>query len=1379
MTTYTTQRSRQVVFLLVTCIFLSITEVAFGQNARLYTAEHGLTSSRITFIQQDKDGFIWVGTEDGLNRLVGEHIQPHLRSTNKPTSLSNNDITDLHVDDLGTLWIGTGKGLNRYSEQKGSFERIVLSQEEINLAGFSIASIEKHILPGKLLIATSGRGVYVFDTRTLKVDVARSAQLNQAINNSFIGRMTVDQRGWLWLAISGKGLTVVDLNTMQRIEFPDTNVDYQRLKQLIVHDFVHEPNTGNMYIGSGGAGLFVFDAQTKQIKQLASDQLGSMNIQSLMARHNGQIWIGSENRGIWSYNQMNGTAKREHIPNNVVDLDHSKVHSLIEDNLGNIWAGLYQKGVFVIPSGISGFNTFSISDHPMGKNRASITSFVKDFEDNIWIATDGGGVFQAQKSDFWDILDKNKGLGCNSILALTRDTQGRIWAGSYGHGVYVYDGNAFSQPDYLQKLSDDRVMCLAFDSTRNQLFIGTNGGRLNVLDLNTNAMSLPEIAINKWVRTLFLDRYKRLWIGTAEGAYYYDIDRNQLFDINIGIAGQNPTNTFVETDSSMFIGCSSGMIEYLHHNNTHRVIATQKEGESNNIMSMALCKGNALWYATTKGLYRVNLKSGHTRNYATIDGFHMGEFRYGSVLHDDNGMLYFGGDNGVIRIDPTQVNKQQYRMRPIYFTNLIVNNKRIEYNDSTGKKKSLKAPLMLADKVSLAHNENSLVIQFSALEYGNPQKVNYSYRLKGYDPTWIQSSSGLTKATYSSIKPGTYVFEVRGFFDEESINVITKRIQIVIGHPWYSHPITRAFYLIFFLFLLYLTYEFYKNKQKQRIALELAHYNEQIKEDKLRLFTNIAHEIKTPLSLIISPLKKIMQTNTDPDTGEMHNIMQRNAMRILHTVNQLMDIRKLDGGQLQLHFEENNLNEVIKSIMLSFKNMATVKQISFTIECDEQEPIHLWMDNNHFDKIIYNVLSNAFKHTPLRGRIRIRLKSIKNTGQLPANIKELVELRVFNSGKVIDSKDIHHIFDRFYQANNNPSIGGSGVGLHLTHELVRLHHGRIQVQNINEEGVEFIIHIPFGNAHLTEAELTASETNTNEASDEDVSAEGLTERQFIEEYSEESSSGPKRRQSKRKCKILVADDDVEFRNYISKELPDYYIITAESGNDAWKKILSSSVDLVITDYLMPDGDGLELCNRIKSNPETDSIPVIMLTSEDSESTELKSIQQHADRFLSKPLNITLLKGAISQAIRVRERILKKMQRTEMGYNYDTAIVDAPNDKLVKKVVDYIKDNLENPELNVSDLSAEVGISRVHLNRKLKDILGITPSALIRSIRLKQAAYLLVNNIVNISEVAYRVGYSSHSYFTYNFNDYFGMSPKEFIIFHTEQQDDENIRKLLE
>lgn len=1350
---------------------------AFGQNSRLYMTDHGLSSSRIESIYQDHEGFIWVGGENGMDRLIGDHIQNFQHRSDNPVSITNNDITDIFMDSNKKLWIATGKGLNRYSSEKNQFEFIQLSEMEEKENRFAVSSIIDFHKQDRLIASTSGHGVFVLHSKTGVVDTVLSNQITKLLGNLYIGYLMIDTRGWLWAFTSDKGFVVINLKTMKRINL---NMD-ESIRNELSHDLVScikmDVQTGNILLGSSYKGLYIFDSKLFRLRKSNDPYLNTMNVQSLLVKKDGTILIGSENRGVWKFNRNTEMVERYSVHNNtMVDLDHSKVHALLEDNVGNLWIGLYQKGLFIVPKSVSGFEYHVISNDMTGTNRACVSAFAKDKNGDLWISTDGGGIFLAKGNNLVEQRENNDGLTCHSMISLEADGKGTIWAGSYGKGLFSSDGTGFIQSELVKQISNNKVMCLKFDPVRNYLYIGTNGGQFNILDLTTGKLRRINAPINRWVRSLHLDHTGRLWIGTSQGSYYYDVDRGQVLNVDIGFGGNFPTNCFEEVGNTMFIGTSSGLIEYDMLKNKHVVIDLGKNLESNSIMSMAFGKDQSLWFTTPKNLSRLNLKTKHIRTYTSFDGFHIGEFRYGSVFKDKSGILLFGGDNGIIKVDPMQVNKQQYHIQPIYFTELNINNKFVDYNTALKSKNVLDASLSKAKRLKLSYKDNSFTLYFSAQEYASPQKVNYSYRLTGYDNNWHHTNASNAKATYASLPPGRYTFEVKGYFNEENNDSSSRSIRVIISNPWYSSILARIIYLLLILVVLYFTYRFYRNKQEQRRILEMAQYNEQVKEDKLRLFTSIAHEIRTPLTLVVSPLKKLMSTVTDNETSEMYNLMYRNSLRILKTINQLLDIRKLDNRQLQLHFREHDLIGIIKGIMLSFKNLATIKRISFTLETTESEHLNVWIDNNNFDKIIYNILSNAFKFTSISGKILIRIHCQNNHGEIKdTRVSEFVEIKIFNTGSPIAESDLNHIFERFYQGNSIRDNSGTGIGLHLTHELVLLHHGSIVANNVGEEGVEFIVRIPLGNAHLTDSELVtrSQESEQRDETDFDV----ISDKDFIDSSSFQQETEDK--EPKNKNTILIVDDDEDFCHYLKKELVEYNILISNSGNKAWKQLLSIHPDVVVTDYLMPDGNGLDLCQRIKSNPETDSIPVIILTSEGSENIQMQSMQLHADRFLTKPFNILLLKGAIGQAIRVREKIKNKVHRTDMGYNYDAIAIDSADDKLVKKVIDYIKEHLEDSEMSVEELSKDVGFSRVHLNRKLKEILGMSPSSLIKSIRLKQAAYLLVNNKVNISEVAYKVGFSSHSYFSYNFHDFFGMSPKEFIIYYAENADEESIRKLLE
>ena len=525
----------------------------------------------------------------------------------------------------------------------------------------------------------------------------------------------------------------------------------------------------------------------------------------------------------------------------------------------------------------------------------------------------------------------------------------------------------------------------------------------------------------------------------------------------------------------------------------------------------------------------------------------------------------------------------------------------------------------------------------------------------------------------------------------------------------------------------------------------------------------------------MSPLKQLREAEQDPRQKDLYNLMYRNSLRILRLVNQIMDMRKVDEGRMQLHFLETDIVFFIKDIMQSFNHMAVTRNIELSLS-PASEVINLWIDQGNFDKIVFNLLSNAFKHTPDGGRIGIGISAPrKNRETLSPEVASLVEITITNSGSHIDTPDLDKVFERFFQSDVLDAKMGSGVGLSLTKMLVELHHGVITAAN-TEDGVCFTVTVPVGCAHLTEEEMSAT-SHHKDLYTKRLPVEDLLRNTEDIAFSPAAEASDKMVKSRRN--VVIVDDDSEIRDYLLGELRSLYNVkTFPGAQEAWADISATQPDVVVTDLVMSGMDGMELCRKIRHNPVTNHIPVIVLTSSTDESSHLESIDSGADRFLSKPLSIELLRSSIAQVISSRDTLRGKYAGG-VRYDYDEVKVASQGTSLIDRVMETIKRNLDNPEFGVDDLSREVGMSRVHLNRKLKEARGISPSSLIKSTRMKQAAYLLVHDKVNISEVAYRVGFSTPSYFSNSFRSYFGLSPKEFVVKYSDVTDRETLDKLFE
>ena len=782
-----------------------------------------------------------------------------------------------------------------------------------------------------------------------------------------------------------------------------------------------------------------------------------------------------------------------------------------------------------------------------------------------------------------------------------------------------------------------------------------------------------------------------------------------------------------------------------------RHLYTQDDGlASDSVAGILEDEDGYLWISTFNGLSRFNQETEEFNNFYHYDGLQENEFNSKAAYKTSTGRMYFGGINGLTSFNPRRVYRTEKDVPPLYLSNLNVMNKDVRYDPMEEEDNILDKQISDATHITFPSSAKIFSMEFSVLEYTNPQKIAYEYMMEGLEKSWNRTLPGSQRATYTNIPSGRYKLKIKAFYEGEPEKFSYRDIDIRILPPWHRSFWACLAYTILAILAILACIEYTHKKRRLKRQSE----ESEIKEMKLQMFTNISHEIRTPLTLVMTPLQKLREEEDEPRLKDLYNLMYRNSLRILRMVNQLLDMRKIDNGQMKLYFTETDIVFFIKDIMQSFDNLAKSRNISFKI-VSEDDSHSLWIDLDNFDKIIFNIISNAFKHTPDGGEITISLNP-EQDGQM--------EIVIENSGEHIEEKHLPKLFDRFYQADVRDAKTGSGVGLSLAKMLTELHHGRISACN-TESGAAFKLAVPEGCAHLSAEELAGTESHKD--------LYQKREEPFAEEDSRQSNTAF----AKSRRKIVLVDDDSEMREYLKLELQNTYNVeVCSNGKEAWAKISTGVPDAVITDLVMEKMDGAELCGKIKKNPGTNHIPVIILTSSTDEESQQRCIESGADRFFTKPISLEILKSAIAGAIMTRETIRNKFSR-EINYGFEEIKMTDPDKMLTSKVINIIRKNIENSDFSVEDLSREVGMSRVHLNRKLKETMNISPSSLIKSIRLKQAAYLLINNKVNISEVAYKVGFSTHSYFSNSFHDYFGITPKEFTSQYMNCTDEETLKRL--
>ena len=1347
---------------------------AAGQMARLYTTESGLPNSRVNEIYQDSRGFVWISTENGLARFDGMDFTTFRFSRDRADAVASDLVLTVFEDSRGVLWVGTSTGLQTFDADNNSFLRIDLqdpaspgSTQHVT----SIVEVRTGIGSSELWVATSSHGVYILDIDSHALKDERRELLGRNLPSPFVSRIFQDSANRVWLTGETGGLSVVEASTMRRL---DISFDEDKF----IRCFTEDPASGIILIGTM-EGLYFFRPNEGVIRPSSNPAVRACSVVSLLpekmiGRAGRRAYlVGTETEGLRIYQFEEDRFLESGLARIPYDLSHWKVHALMEDDQGNVWIGAFQTGVLVLPRSMYGFEYLSVGrDGLYGRPSAAATSIVRDPGDGaLWVGTDGGGILRVEFGRRTFFTAANSGLTNDSIMDLVFDRHGTLWVATYLDGLFTYTPSTGFRPFADQEAMGTRnIACLAYDADRDVLYAGTYGAGLSIISPRDRKVQIVVSEdVNKWVSALMLDRSGILWIGTFNGPMCYNHDSGRLLSYNVGdIAIQDRVYGFYEAeDGTVWIGTGEGLTACDRVRGTTRFYS-EADGLPNNVVN-AIREGSdgTLWISTSYGLSRLDPSTGRFTNYYAYDGLQGNEFHYGAAFADADGQLFFGGTGGVTMFYPQVVNQRPHAIPPLYFTRLTVLSEEVDY-EADREENLLDKHITEATRLTLPNKRNTFSLEFAVLEYTNPRKIRYAYRLDRFDADWHYTTPDARVATYTNLPAGRYTLSVKAYFDGAENEFSSKSIAIRVRPPWYLTPWAFLGYGLLLLGIILLLRDFARRRRRQIEEREAS----EIKDLKLQMFTNISHEIRTPLTLLMSPLKQMREAEEDPHRKGLYNLMYRNSLRILRLVNQLMDMRKVDEGKMKLHFLETDVVYFIRDIMQSFADMAVSRGITLALE-PAREVENLWIDQGNFDKIVFNLLSNAFKHTPDGGLITIGVSAPKpNQGILPEDIGEFVRMDITNSGSHLEEGDRDKLFERFFQSDVLDAKVGSGVGLSLTKMLVELHHGSIEAYN-TPQGVRFSVYIPVGCAHLSEVEMSTT-THHKDLYTKYPTSDDLVH--STEDLSFAPSAAASQEDVKSRSRVVVVDDDVDIRDYLVSELRDRYNVKAfADAATAWADISVHQPDVVVTDLKMEGMDGIELCEKIKHNPGTNHVAVILLTSAADEATQQRSVDSGADRFLSKPLSIDLLRGSIANILAARETLRTKYTGS-VAYDYSDVRVASPV-ALQERVAEVIKKNLDNPDFSVDDLSREVGMSRVHLNRKLKEVAGISPSALIKSTRMKQAAYLLVHDKVNISEVAYRVGFSTPSYFSSSFREYFGMTPKAFVAKYVHAEDPDALEKL--
>lgn len=1329
------------------------------QSGKLYTSDSDLSSSLINCIYQDSKGYIWIATEDGLNRYDGSKFAIYKHKKNDPDSALNNYIKSIFEDKNKNLFFGFINGLQIYNHATDSFSDIPITDKaNVKLNPHISCMLQRK--NGTILIGTSGFGIYKVDLKKQKP----TAKLQEFfIPSSMIHDLYEDKNQNLWVLTQDKGLWRIDAkNNIKQF--------FLAKEHLTNITGICEDKQGDLFVGTLNFGLFIYNRAEQKFD--AFDTSIPLPIKKLYLDKNNKILVGTDGMGLYIFDPAKKKLSVANFNVSNFDFSMSKVHSILEDRAGNLWLGLYQKGILLLPPKENNFNYLgfqSVNNNVIGSS--CVMSVYKDKKNILWVGTDGDGLYgisEKNKKEFHYNIEKN-GFGRLTIMCVFEDSNNDLWIGTYLHGLAKLNKNT-QKFDFVNNIFDNEnkpveSIYTIIEDNNKHLWIGSLGAGLFCMDLKTkqiinndsNQKDRSNLLGNWYVDCLLLTKNNQLYVGTYDGLYCLDMKTKSYIKkdgLNHTLAKKIIYALEEDDLGNLWIGSSEGLIYQPKGQQPTTFYTTENNLPSNIICAIEKDKTGNLWVSTNHGISKFNPRSKKFFNFYFNDGLQGNEFSKNASFLDKKGQIIFGGMKGVTYFNPDKI-KDNSKSTNVYITGFYIQDKSVKKGMKSDQFDIVNSALIDAKTVNLGYDDNSFSIEFSTMDFNNQQHITYFYSLE--NNKWNKLQQGINSITFDNLEPGTYIFKVKA----EVYGKYSAVRQLVITiHPvWYFLFWAKCIYWALFFALIYVVMQQIKQREITKKKIQKHLQNKQINEAKLQFLTNISHDIKSPISLVINPLIKLMNTDQDAARQKWYQVMHRNSEKILQLVNQVMDVRKLDRGQISLNFERAEIIGSVEELCLLFEDQIQAKNIKLKLH-HEKSNLYAWVDPKYFDRIIQNVLSNAVKFVNDGGHIDIYIEE-KYNKQEPKEAGTHFVITIVDDGIGIDDKEIAKIFERFYQVKNGKSkhYEGTGIGLHLTQSIVELHNGSIKVENnLETSGCRFIITLPIGTEHIEEGfvEHTTEPENLSFESTLPVISEEQEEH-FI------PNSASKRR-------VLVVDDNDEIREYISKELAVHYkVLTSSNGKDALDIVLKEPLDLIISDVKMPKMDGVTFCRKVKKNININHIPVILLTAKSHQHDQLEGLDIGADAYITKPFNMEILKKTALNLIRTRELLKNNYSGNQAQEDKIKEItMESADEKLIHKIMNFINANLNNPSLNVEMIASEIGISRVHLHRKLKELTNQSSRDLIRNIRLKQAGKLLASKHTNISEVAYLVGFSNVSKFSTCFRQFYGVSPKTYM--------EENLKK---
>ncbi|WP_432708418.1 hybrid sensor histidine kinase/response regulator transcription factor [Pedobacter sp.] len=1365
--------------LFVLCIVVSLQ--LFGKKPDLgfntFTSKDGLSSNTVTAIIKDHLGFLWIATEDGLNRFDGTSFKVYRHISKNSSSLPTNHVTALFEDSDGTLWIGTNGGsVSIYDRNKDEFIELgKYNKEQIGVAANSITEDHK----GDIWVA-SYSGLYVINRKTRVIKrIYQQRNFSGSLQTNTIISIYNDSRNVMWVGTDA-GLYRYNRERESFTRFLYTAQGPKMQLSAFVLS-LSEDKKGRILVATQG-GLHVLTPEGEKIKtfnQLSPAHVRISNdiVYTVKVAKNGLVWLGTED-GLNLLSIDSSVVYQYRADRRIrSSLKAKSIRAVCFGDDGISWVGTFQGGISKFDPNYTNFKRVESNPfYTKGLSAPVVTSFAEYPGKGVFVGTDGGGVdlFQLANGIFTPnkiLPDRRSASGQPfSVLALEMTRKNELWVGTYLDGVYIVNlatGNRkhLVKGNGAEHLNFNDVFCIREDK-KGVVWIGTNGGGINLYDPKSGLVEKlipnPANAFDPYtpshlvIRALEEDRDGNMWIGTYGGGISVRNPQTERFTfyskINNGLPSDYITSIYEDKKGNIWVGTYGGGLNLLNKKTGRFTSFSMKEGLANDdIQKIVEDKTGKLWVSTNAGISSFDPVIRKFKNYTHHNGLQNSPFVLGAGICLPDGTVFFGGQEGFNYFEPSML-RMNRNVPSVVLTNLTVNSLPVIPSDDG----PLKQTLLLAKQIDLKHRDN-FSISFVALNYTVSEQNRYEYRLEGVDEEWVVAGKEHT-AYYTNLDPGIYKFQVRASNNDGVWNREGRTINIHISPPFWRTTYAYIFYLAsIFGVILGLRYRGIK-KMEMKFALEKeriearqlieqerrhAEHLHQMDLMKIKFLTNLSHEFRTPLSLIVGPVETLLEQIKEPGQSRQLGMIKRNGRRLMNLVNQLLDFRKMEEQELKLHLACGDIISFIRDSTDSFRDVALRKKIVYTF-CSNIPSAFVQFDHDKIERILFNLLSNAFKFTPECGVIQVKITA---HGPLETESRLLLDMEICDSGIGIPQESQQHLFERFFQHDAGITVlnQGAGIGLSIVKEFVKMHCGSIRLKSLPGKGSSFIVSIPFARSEAERLVVDGPESQN------DMGEEfGL-----INQVAEPNHSGSI-------PSLLIVEDDDDFRFYLKDNLKSQYrIYEAADGKEGWQRALSLHPNIIVCDVNMPVMTGIELSRKLKADKRTSHIPVVLLTASRGEDEQLSGLESGANDYMTKPFNFAVLnvklKNLLAQNQQLKDTYVKQVKVLPT-----TAEIASESGKFINSVLTYIEDNLHNPQLSVEAMARMLHMSRASLYTKVLEITGLSPVEFIRSVKLEKAIVLLEQSDLSIAQIAYQVGFSTPNYFARSFKAKYNMAPSEYI-----------------